>query len=186
MFSLPSETLSLCSNKGLVGLFPSYKNTASTWGWEGGREPPTRSLQGRPASTGNHTTAISHWNWEVGPSKPKRTSLHKANPQPIGRSHCSFGDPLPPHPNLTKKPRPTESKGPVQTHPQEVTIVNTWLCFTFKHFSVYVCFHDRDHFTIHTLFCNLLFPLKNISGTSFQVLVNLQSTSILVIFFILW
>ena len=128
MFSLLSETLSLCSNKELVGLFPSYKNTASTeLPSKRGSEPPTHLLQERPISTGNHTTAISHWSWEVSPSKQKRTTLHKAKPQLIERIHCSFGDPLPPHPNLTEKPRPIKSKGPAQTRPQELELASSFL-----------------------------------------------------------
>lgn len=32
-----------------------------------------------------------------------------------------------------------------------------------------VCLHNRDHFTVYILFCNLLFLVNNISGTPFRL-----------------
>ena len=66
--------------------------------------------------------------------------------------------------------------------------------YTSKHFSVYVnvcavCLHNRDHLTVHILFCNLLFPVNNISGTPFlnpyRSAIYLNLTNFL-LFILLW
>lgn len=125
MFALLPETHSLYCNKGLVGLFPSCKDTLRLgFHLKVGFKPLSgaTSRKDRPYSLCGgrvHTATISHWSREVGPSWQKRTTLYKAIFWLIERVHCSFEDLHSPHPKLREKRAP-QSKWLAQTHPPEL------------------------------------------------------------------